>query len=280
MVIFKETIKEMKLKDINYYASNIIDAVERGRQIDLISNSEMPFRIRDAYKIADEIECRKISKDEKVVGFKVGFTNRNIWEEYNAKAPIVGTMYNTTVSPLKKYFPVKNFLEPRIEPEIIFKMKRCPSYEMNDNELLGCIESVAHGFEIVHSVFKDWKFKAADTIAAFGLHGALIHGPFKAVEPCEQTEWVGNLPNFDITLYLNGNKVDKGKGSNILNSGPLEAIRYVLGPELGSAQKVVIKPGDLITTGTLTGAYPIYPNQSWSTELSGIELGGLCINFT
>jgi hypothetical protein len=32
--------------------------------------------------------------------------------------------------------------------------------------------------------------------------------------------------------------------------------------------------GDIVTTGTLTRAFPILPGESWSTTLHGIELGG------
>jgi 2-keto-4-pentenoate hydratase len=32
--------------------------------------------------------------------------------------------------------------------------------------------------------------------------------------------------------------------------------------------------GDIVTTGTLTRAFPIMPGESWSTTLHGIELAG------
>ena len=264
---------------IDYYASKIIKAEEDIQQIDLLTASEPSLSIEDAYKIAREIENRKESRDQKKIGVKVGFTNRNIWKQYNASAPIVGAMYDTTVFPLFDNFSISRFLEPRIEPEIIFKIKKRPTAEMSDNDLMGCISSVAHGFEIVHCVFKNWNFQTADTIAAFGLHGALIHGPFNEISSQDITEWSKNLSNFDLTLFLNGREVEKGKASNVLDSGPLKALRYILRNNLGSGHKVDLKPGDLVTTGTLTGAYPILADQSWSTEISGIKLQGLTVKF-
>jgi hypothetical protein len=38
--------------------------------------------------------------------------------------------------------------------------------------------------------------------------------------------------------------------------------------------------GDIVTTGTLTRAFPILPGESWSTTLHGIELGGRPVWFT
>jgi hypothetical protein len=36
---------------------------------------------------------------------------------------------------------------------------------------------VAHGFEVVQSIFPRWQFSVPDTVAAFGVHGALVIGP-------------------------------------------------------------------------------------------------------
>ncbi len=52
---------------------------------------------------------------------------------------------------------------------------------MDEAALLGCIAWVAHGFEIVHSMFAGWRFAAADTVAAFALHGAYRLGPRRPI---------------------------------------------------------------------------------------------------
>ena len=154
---------------VKLYASEILNALKIGQQIELISNSKIALDIKTAYAIAAEIESLRVSRGERLVGLKIGFTNKNIWKEYNASAPIIGSIYDTTVFAVKNNFSIKNFLEPRIEPEIIFKIKKIPNCDMDDKELLECIDSVAHGFEIVHSLFKGWKFRTEDTIAAVGL---------------------------------------------------------------------------------------------------------------
>jgi 2-oxo-3-hexenedioate decarboxylase len=37
------------------------------------------------------------ARGEKVLGRKIGFTNRTIWEQYGVYAPIWGYVYDTTV---------------------------------------------------------------------------------------------------------------------------------------------------------------------------------------
>ena len=73
--------------------------------------------------------------------------------------------------------------EPRIEPEIMFGLGAAPAPTMSDGALVDCVEWIALGYEIVQSIFPDWKFEAADTVAANGLHGALLIGTRHAIAP-------------------------------------------------------------------------------------------------
>src|SRR6266478_10142436 len=115
-------------------------------------------------------------RGEMPVGRKIGFTNRTAWAEYG---PMWGYVYNRTVHNLAEIgdtFSLVGLVEPRIEPEIIFKLALAPAPGMDETALLACFDWVAHGFELVQSIFPGWKFSAPDTVAAFGLHGALLIG--------------------------------------------------------------------------------------------------------
>jgi 2-oxo-3-hexenedioate decarboxylase len=70
---------------------------------------------------------------------------------------------------------------------------------MDEADLLGCIDWIAHGFEIVQSIYPGWKFTAADTVAAFGLHGALLIGQPSSVGS-DHAAWLAALSRFEITL--------------------------------------------------------------------------------
>jgi len=37
--------------------------------------------------------------------------------------------------------------------------------------------------------------------------------------------------------------------------------------------------GEIVTTGTLTRALPVTAGETWTTELTGIGLGGICVRF-
>ena len=82
--------------------------------------------------------------------------------------------------------PLVGLAEPRIEPEIVFRLAAAPTPGMDERALLGCVDAVAHGFEVVQSIFPGWGFTAPDAVAAFGVHGALLLGPWHPVAAHEE----------------------------------------------------------------------------------------------
>ena len=76
-------------------------------------------------------------------------------------------------------------------------------------QLMESIEWVTHGFEIVQSCFPGWKFTAANSIAANGLHGALLLGQQRTA-PGDRNEWTRMLSSFEIELHCKGEQKDRG----------------------------------------------------------------------
>ena len=154
----------------------------------------------------------------------------------------------------------------------MFGLAAAPSAGMDEAALLSCFEWVAHGFEIVQSVYPQWKFAAADTIAANGVHGALLIGPRHPVA-ARAGEWRAELARFDIDLFCDGRHIDRGNAANVLD-GPLAALRHLVGLLAHDPINPPLAAGEIVTTGTLTRAMPVKPGETWSTALHGIPLDG------
>ena len=122
--------------------------------------------------------------------------------------------HGTRFAKIDGTFSLAGLAEPRIEPEIIFKLATAPTPDMNEVALLEIIDWVAHGFEIVQSIFPGWKFSAADTVAAFGLHGALLIGPRYSIAAHAQ-DWDRTLSTFEIDLKRDGAIADHGRAMNV-----------------------------------------------------------------
>jgi 2-oxo-3-hexenedioate decarboxylase len=143
--------------------------------------------------------------------------------------------------------------------------------------LLACIDWVAHGFEVVQSIFPGWKFSAADAVAAFGLHAALIIGHRHQVAAAPG-EWSRTLSSFEIDLKRDGTVLDHGRAENLLG-GPVSALGHLIDILARDQVNPPLAPGEIVTTGTLTRALPVAPGEIWTTELTGVALDSICTRF-
>ena len=242
--------------------------------------AEPGFDLDEAYAVADEIRSRRIARGERPLGYKIGFTNRSIWPKYGVHAPIWGPVWDSTVAQiegLSHTVSLHGLVQPRLEPEIMFGFAQAPRPDMSPAELTGCLEWVAHGFEIVHTHFDDWRFKAPDTVADFALHGRLLVGP--RIPMARFGDARTELAALDIALFKNGQQVDSGSGGVVLD-GPLDALRVWTQAMLAQPQRWAIEPGAIVTTGTLTDAWPMAPGERWETRLSDERLPGLMLHTT
>ncbi len=265
--------------DIGEIASEAVSVIGQGRQIATFSTRFPGFALDDSYRVTPAVRRLREARGEKVMGRKIGFTNRNIWQQYGVYAPIWGYVYDSTVHDLDKItgpFSLAEFAEPRIEPEIVFGLSAAPDAGMNEQELLSCIGWIAHGYEIVQSIFPGWKFAPPDTVVAFGLHGALFIGERHPVSGV-QDSWLRALSSFEATLTC-GHVVEHGHARDVLD-GPLSALRHLVGLLADDEANPQLAAGEIVTTGTLTRAMPVKPGERWTSKLSGIPLGDIGIGF-
>src|SRR5687768_6834670 len=209
--------------DIPVIAAEAFGVLDTGRQIAPFSSRLPAFSLDDAYRVTAAVRRLRETRGERPIGRKIGFTNRTTWPDY---APMWGYVYDRTVHDLADLwhtFSLEDLAEPRIEPEIVFRLAATPMPGMDERALLGCIDGVAHGLELVQSIYPGWAFTAPDAVAAFDVHGALLLGPWHSVTANE--EWEQALSTFTVDLLRDGVVVDRGHASNVLG-GPLSALRH------------------------------------------------------
>lgn len=270
------------------YAHQLLDARAHSRRIPPLS-SEAPLSIADGYSIAKNILDIRTAQGEVMVGRKIGFTNRTIWPRYGEKepisAPIWGPVYDTTLRFAHDNAGVQSLQgaqQPRIEPEVAFKLERSPPPNASLEDIADCIGWIAHAYEIVDCPFPNWKFEAADSIAAFGLHGVLIVGELKPLAAVTRRKIAGLLAAGSVSLSCSkdGNFALRaaGFGSDVLDS-PVHALWHLHQLLQAQTEFPQLAAGEIISTGTWTDAYPVEPGQTWSSAFSGVLLPGLTVSF-
>ena len=148
---------------------------------------------------------------------------------------------------------------------------------MDAAALLDCIEWVSLGYEVVQSIFPGWKFQAADTVAANGVHGALLVGTRHAIAT-RKAEWLRELATFKAELSCAGKPAQHGGGALVLDS-PLLALRHLVALLANDPHNPQVGPGEIISTGTLTLAMPVRAGETWTTKVSGIPLEDISLRF-
>jgi 2-keto-4-pentenoate hydratase len=269
----------MMAADINAIANEVLATIGTGRQISPFTSRSMGLTLDDGYRVTDLLNRKREALGDRRLGRKIGFTNRTIWKQYNVYAPIWGYIYQSTVYDLSNMtsLSLAGFAEPRIEPEIVFGLARAPTAEMDETALLSCVDWAAHGFEIVQSIFPHWQFSAADTVAANGVHGALLIGPRHKIGS-RAAEWQKALSTFEIDLLCDGRVIDRGHSANVLD-GPVSALRHLVGLLVRDPNNPPLTAGEIVTTGTLTRAMPVKAGEIWSTALDGVALDAIRLRF-
>jgi 2-oxo-3-hexenedioate decarboxylase len=265
--------------DLKVVADDVLASLHSHRQIPTFSSGAAGLTVDQAYQVTALVRAAFEARGEKIVGRKIGFTNREMWKVYGVRSPIWGYVTDHTVHQLGKdsVLRVKDFVEPRIEPEVMFGLKGVPLPAMNDAALLDCIEWLALGYEIVQSIFPGWKFAATDAVAANGVHGALLIGTRHAMA-LRKGEWQRELAAFDVELCCNGKLSQRGGGSLVLDS-PLLALRHLVELLADDSYNPPLKAGEIILTGTLTLAMSVSAGETWTTNVSGIALDGPSLRF-
>lgn len=275
----------------NRYAHQLLAARHGAQRMPLLSAGGLSAD--DSYDIAKSILDMRVAQGDTPVGRKIGFSNHAIWSRYGVTesihAPIWAYLFDSTVrfAPNNRGIQsLQGAVQPRIEPEIVFKLERTPLPGADCEEVADCIEWMAHALELVVCPFPDWKFDMADAIAAFGLHGSLIIGEPKELSGASRRNLAETLANAAVSLSCSGADAHPdsialraaGFGSELQGS-PVHALWHLHQALQQQSQFAPLAAGEIIATGAWTDAYPIEAGQTWSTAFSGVTLPGLTVSF-
>lgn len=251
-------------------AEELIDLHRSPREVAPFSERYPGLSATSGYLAARALHEHRLRQGWKPAGRKIGFTNRTLWARYGVHEPIWGTVYDRTlIFSQQPSCPVSlaGLVQPRIEPEICFKLKSAP----RPGRLVESIEWMAHSIEIVQCHHPAWKVTISDCTADNGLHGRLVVGtPIPFSDP-------QRLAQVEARLFRGDELLDSGTGANVLGS-PLLSLEHLVSLLARQPEAPPLAAGEIITTGTLTDAHPVAPGETWRTEVTGFQ--GLTIAFS
>jgi 2-oxo-3-hexenedioate decarboxylase len=268
--------------DVNALAAELRSAYSNCEMLVVPPSLRDPdFDLAAAYAVEAELTRLRRESGRTTVGRKVGYASKALWRRLKLDTLVWARMYDDTVIYAEDgsaSLSVAGMSSPRIEPEIVFKLKKpIPSALSEANAgaargapALEAVEWLALGFEIVDCVFPDWKFQPADFVAAFGLHAGLIVGEPVHVEPGMIAALAEQLPAFKVRLLKDGQLIEEGSGKNSLGSPALSLgeLAVAIGRQPGAEP---LAAGELISSGSLTASHPVADGQLWRFEVEGLS---------
>jgi 2-oxo-3-hexenedioate decarboxylase len=106
-----------------------------------------------------------------------------------------------------------------------------------------------------------------------------FEGPRYPIGKNDRAGLVGSLSGLTITLYRNGEAVDEGVGANVLD-GPIQALAHLVDVLGRDPHNPPLRAGEMVTTGTLTRAFPVTRGERWSTRIDGLEIARMAIEIS
>jgi 2-oxo-3-hexenedioate decarboxylase len=252
---------------------DLLRHIDSGALWACVPSREEGLDVAQAYQRALAVRALRIARGEKPLGYKIGFTNRTIWERYGVYAPIWGSVWDSTLTYCegRGRIALAGTCQPRLEPEAVFGLRKTPAVDATLEQLFEAIEWIAPGFEVVQSHLQDWKFAAADTVLDSGLHARLLVGARRPVQDIARSgaSLDAALAHTEVELRRDGVLLESGRGANVLD-GPLHALLHFLRELRQCPNAPDLRPGDVVTTGTWTDAWPIVPGDQLTAQFSEI----------
>jgi 2-keto-4-pentenoate hydratase len=262
------------------YALEILQARAAGQTLSAIS-SRTELTIEQAYEIAKNIDEIRKGLGEHAIGRRIGLRQCALHDCAARTSPHWNTLFDATVRYLASNFCLQSLegaMRPKISAVLIFKLANTPDADADLEQLVDCIQWLAHGIEILVTPYPDEAFSDADAIAALGLHGTLLIGPAQPLSQASRARLGQVLANASVSLSCDGSLIAAGYGNKVLDS-PVHALRYLHQQLKLQSQFPPLQAGEIISTGNWTAPITVQAGQTWSSAFSGIDLAGISVSF-
>lgn len=163
-------------EDLARCAEDLFVAREDGRPIPPLSKTYRLTDAAEAYAVQEINTRRWLDQGRRIVGRKIGLTSKAVQAQLGVDQPDYGQLWADGDAETGRV-AAGRYMQPRIEAEIAFVMKRdVTSTEVSMSELIGAIDYALPAVEIVDSAIADWKITLADTIADNASAGGFMLG--------------------------------------------------------------------------------------------------------
>ncbi len=247
---------------ITEIANKIYLHQKNGKEMDKITNHYPELNVSNAYEIQKVSIDYAIKNGDPLIGWKMGLTSIAKQKSVNVDEPIYGRL-TQSMELQTSVLKMEGTIHPRVEPEIAFVLNK-PLFgsDITAEDVWNATEYIVPALEVIDSRYKNFSFTLTDVVADNASSSKFILGE-KTYSPT-YTAW----EQINVELYKNGEKVQSGISSDVLNH-PVESVVKLV--KMISKNGYQLDAGMIILTGGITEAVHVGAGDLIEAHFEGLE---------
>jgi len=249
-------------RQITLLGDDLFVALSERTAIDPLTLRHPELTLENAYAIQQHLNRRRLAAGHRAVGRKIGVTSEAVMNMLGVRQPDFGLLTDAMHHADGSEVAASAFIQPRIEAEIAFRLRRDLSgTNVAPEAVLDATECVMACFEIVDSRIRDWKINIQDTVADNASCGAFVLGRTE-VDP-RNVDLIGCA----MQMRRGGVIAAEGKGAATMGS-PLNAVSWLASTlsRLGDP----LRAGEIVLSGALGAMVPVKAGDDFHMRIAGI----------
>ena len=239
-------------------AAKTLDDAERNRQqTKPLTLTLREMTMEDAYAIQASWVAAKRARGAEITGYKIGLTSRAMQQAMNINTPDYGVLLDNMAFANGSTIAAGDFLDPRIEAEFGFVMKKqLFGDDVSIEDVLDATDYVVPALELIsaRSVRTDpdtgYTRNVFDTIADNAANAGYVQGNVPIDPSATDLRFAGAL------LSVDGTVEETGLGGAVMGH-PAHGIRWVC--KRFAAHGIGLEPGQFVLAGSFTRPVPVVP---------------------
>lgn len=242
------------------WATLLDEARRSGRLLEADERPWPGLEVADGYAIQASGRSLRLTAGETLSGWKMGFTSLAKMRQMNLDAPIAGYLLGT-MEVQEGVIRTTAWQQPKVEPEIVFRMKHDPGSAPGFREAVEAIEAVALGVEILDSRYVGYRFTLGEVLADNTSAAGYVLGS------CWCRPDTIDLGNLGVVMTVDGQLTEAASSAAVMDH-PVRALMALA--RLLHARGEHLEPGQVVLTGGLTTAHSLTPGRHVVVEAQAL----------
>jgi 2-keto-4-pentenoate hydratase len=215
-------------------------------------------------RLVERIEAR----DNRIVGYKAGLTNRNVQALFGVTSPVRGVLFEKMLLQDGAEVPFDYGARPLYEADLLVVVKDPAIHQAKTHlDVLRSLSLVVPFIELPDLIVAEGEKLTAPLITALNV-GARLGVVGKGVPVQATPEFAAVLATMRVVVSdQKGREIAGGKGSAILDH-PLNAVLWLV-EDLGRA-RIKLKPGDVLSLGSFVQPMRPLPGLGVTVRYEGL----------